>query len=132
MIDVYRHDAHKLRGQSHKNATDEIFGIPANTDVPYNADGNAALLSRPHGKPEQTLHGHETHYRRLLSTGNTRYDPQSFSLQQYRSDIESLLSCSDAEQMHEQWLDSQLVKWSMSLCTNPTRLSSTTRYLLQH
>jgi hypothetical protein len=109
MLAVYRHDAHKMRGQSHSSAPDEWLGIPVNQDVPYNADSDAAAMSRPNGKPEQVLHGHETHYRRVLFSGDTRYDEQNFSLQEYRPHLKSLLQGNEAVTMHEKWLQSPTV-----------------------
>lgn len=109
MVAVYRHDAHKMRGQSHQSAPDEWLGIDVNAEVPYTADGNAAAMSRPKEKPKQLLPGHETHYRRSLITGSTIYDADSFSLQTKRDTIKQLLTGDDAQQMHKRWLQSDVV-----------------------
>jgi len=109
MLSVYRHDAHKMRGQSHTSAPEEWFGVSVNADVPYGADGDASSMSRPNGKPEQVLVGHDTHYRRSLITGDTLYDPEAFSLQQYGTDLQRLLKEESAIQMHQHWLENDVV-----------------------
>lgn len=109
MLSVYRHDAHKMRGQSHGNAPETWFDVPVNGDVPYGADKDAAEMSRPKGKPEQQLPGHKTHYRRSVITGNTPYDPNSFALGEYKPQLKELLSGENAQETHEAWLKSDLV-----------------------
>lgn len=108
MLNVYRHDAHKLRGRSHSNNSNRIAGVTVNLDVPYGADKDASRLSRPSGKPTQTLEGHDTHYRRSLLTGKTAYNPREFSLQAKKSEMESLLAINDADEMHSAWLHTDL------------------------
>jgi hypothetical protein len=108
MLNVYRHDAHKLRGRSHGNNSNRIAGVTVNLDVPYGADKDASRLSRPAGKPTQTIDGHDTHYRRSLLTGKSAYDAREFSLHAKQSEIEALLAVDDAEKMHQTWLDSEL------------------------
>jgi len=109
MLATYRHDAHKMTGRAHENAPEEWFGVSVNADVPYGADGDAAAMSRPNGKPEQVLHDHETHYRRSLTTGNTKYDEQEFNLQAYGGELKALLATDDAEKMHLRWLADDVV-----------------------
>lgn len=109
MLTVYRHDAHKMRGQSHGNAPETWFDVQVNQDVPYGADKDAAKMSRPDGKPEQQLSGHETHYRRSVITGNTRYDPNAFALAEYKPQLKELLSGADAQKTHKSLLESNLV-----------------------
>jgi len=106
MLAVYRHDAHKMRGQSHSSAPDEWLGVRVNQEVPYDADAHAAAMSRPNGEPNQRLPGHETHYRRSIVTGDTAYDPDELSLQEKRSEISALLSIEDATEAHRSWLSS--------------------------
>jgi len=108
MVAVYRHDAHKMRGRGHDGATDELAGVSVNQSVPYGADRDAARLSRPPGEPEQTVAGHETHYRLSLITGDTRYDPDSFALRRYEDRLHDLLRVDDAAEAHRRWLDSAL------------------------
>ena len=109
MLRVYRHDAHKMRGRSHAAGSRTLAGVTVNQDVPYGADGDAAALSRPSGKPSQTVDDHDTHYRLSLLTGRTRYDPDAFSLKQFEGDLEALLAVDDAATMHRAWLTSDLV-----------------------
>jgi len=109
MLRVYRHDAHKTRGRPHAHAVDELAGVPVNLKVPYGADANAAALSRPSGSPSQTVETYESHYRLSLLSGESRYDPESFNIGQYRDEIHDLLSVEDALEMHERWLTSELM-----------------------
>lgn len=109
LLATYRHDAHKMRGRAHDNGAERIAGVRVNLDVPYGADADAAALSRPGGKPRQTVDGHETHYRLSLLTGETRYDPDAFAITHYRNQLESLLATDDAEAMHQAWLSADVV-----------------------
>lgn len=109
MTAVYRHDVHKMRGRSHENAPAEWNGYDINADVPYNADQDAAAMSRPRGKPDHTLHGHDTHYRRSLITGSTAYDQDVFNLNVIRDDLEGLLKEQPVATMHRAWLDNSVV-----------------------
>lgn len=109
MLAVYRHDAHKMRGRSHAAGPREIAGVEVNLDVPYGADSDAAALSRPGGKPEPVVDGHDTHYRLSLITGDSRYDPGQFALRHYEDELLSLLATDDAEAMHRAWLESHVV-----------------------
>lgn len=109
MLQTYRHDAHKVRGRSHEAGERELAGVRVNVDVPYGADGDASALSRPSGKPEQVVDNHDTHYRLSLLTGNTRHDPDKFSLRHYRDELHGLLAVDDAPMMHREWLDSELM-----------------------
>lgn len=109
MLQVYRHDAHKMTGKSHDNGREEWFGVSVNSDVPYGADSDAAAMSRPNGKPEQVLHGHETHYRRSIVTGDTLYDEREFNLQTYGGHLKDLLTTENPETMHRKWLTETVV-----------------------
>lgn len=114
MVIAYRHDAHKFRGRSHTAGTSTINGIPVNDDVPEGADADAALLSRPGGKPDQTVESHDTHYRLSMLTGTSKYDPDSFALRHYEDELHALLQVEDAQcesktaAMHQAWVDSDL------------------------
>lgn len=109
MVLVYRHDAHKARGRPHSTAVDEVAGIPVNHDVPYGADADAAALSRPSGSPSQTVETYEAHYRLSMLTGDSRYDPDSFNMDEYRGQLHDLLSIDEAASMHREWLSSNLM-----------------------
>ena len=108
MVAAYRHDAHKLNGKPHDAAPDTFHGISVNQTVPHGADGNAAALSRPNGKPEQTVDTHETHYRLSLLTGESHYDPEDFLRPRLSEAISDLLTGSDSEAMHRTWLTSDV------------------------
>jgi len=109
MLQTYRHDAHKTRGRSHSAGSRTLAGVEVNLEVPYGADGDAAALSRPSGKPDQTVANHDTHYRLSILTGASRYDPETFSLQNYETELHDLLAIDDAAAMHRAWLDSELM-----------------------
>ena len=106
MIAVYRHDVHKMNGNSHASASKTFAGIPVNEIVPLGADGDASLLSRPSGQPEQTVENHKTPYRLSLITGESQYNHnQSTS----NSAVRDLLNVSDPEIMHQAWLENNVV-----------------------
>jgi hypothetical protein len=109
MLQTYRHDAHKVRGRSHDAGERTLAGVRVNVDVPYGADADASALSRPRGKPEQTVDNHETHYRLSLLTGDTRYESTEFTLQDYEGELRTLLAVDDASTMHRRWLDTDLM-----------------------
>lgn len=109
MLDVYRHDAHKMRGRSHAAGETTIQGVVVNKSVPYGADGDASALSRPNGKPNTTMEDEQTHYRMSMLKGDTRYDSDSFSLQSKQGELHSLLAIDDAQRMHRNWLESRVV-----------------------
>jgi len=108
MVAAYRHDAHKFNGEAHEYASDTFHGVPVNQTVPHGADGDASALSRPNGKPEQTVDNHETHYRLSLLTGDSHYDPEEFSRPNLSEAINDLLTESDPEAMHRAWLTSDV------------------------
>lgn len=108
MIAAYRHDAHKMTGEPHVTAPGTSHGVRVNQTVPHGADSDAAALSRPNGKPEQTVDTHETHYRLSLLTGESHYDPGMFSRAHLSEGIDDLLTSSDPEVMHRVWLTSDI------------------------
>ena len=110
MVAAYRHDAHKLNGETHDYAPDTFHGVPVTQTVPHGADGDASALSRPNGKPEQTVDNHETHYRLSLLTGDSHYDPEEFSRPNLSEAINDLLTESDPEAMHRAWLTSDVAR----------------------
>lgn len=109
MVVAYRHDAHKINGQSHAHAPETFAGVSVNQTVPYSADGDASALSRPHGQPEQTVANHDTLYRLSLIEGESRYDPEEFTRNSVESAVRSLLTEDDPETIHRAWLDSDIV-----------------------
>ena len=109
MVVAYRHDAHKMNGQSHEHAPETFAGVSVNQTVPFSADGDAAELSRPSGQPEQTVTNHDTLYRLSLIEGESRYDPQEFTRNSVESAVRSLLTEDDPETIYRAWLDSDIV-----------------------
>ena len=109
MVAVYRHDAHKMNGQSHEDAPETFAGVPVNQTVPHGADGDASALSRPGGQPEQTVANHETQYRLSLIDGESRYNPQEFTRNGVERAVRELLTEDHPERMHRAWLDSTVV-----------------------
>lgn len=108
LVKSYRHDAHKLNGQSHDNAPETFAGVQVNQTVPLGADRDAAALSRPSGEPEQTVANHESRYRLSLVEGDSRYEPQEFTRAGIESDVRSLLTVNDPETLHGAWLNSEV------------------------
>ena len=108
MLTAFRHDAHKFTGESHDNARQEFAGVPVNQAVPQGADRDAAALSRPQQKQEQTVPTHADHYRLSLLTGETAYNHGEFSRTAIKSEVSDLLGIKDAETAHEQWLKSDV------------------------
>ncbi|QCW02485.1 hypothetical protein [Natrinema pallidum] len=108
MLAAFRHDAHKFTGESHEDARKEFAGVPVNQSVPEGADGDAAALSRPQQKQEQTVPTHDDHYRISLLTGETAYDPGEFSRATIESEVSDLIGIEDAQTAHERWLASDV------------------------
>jgi len=104
MLAAYRHDAHKFRGESHRNASESLAGVPVNQPVPEGADGDAAALSRPPNIHEPTVPNHNDHYRLSLFTGASAYDPHTFSRATIEGDVADLLTVSEAGTAHKRWL----------------------------
>mgnify|MGYP006274548939 FL=1 len=108
MLAAYRHDAHKFTGESHNNAREEFAGVRVNQSVPEGADGDAAALSRPQQKQEQTVPTHDDHYRLSLLTGETVYDPGEFSRSAIEGEVRELIATDDPQAAHERWLNSDV------------------------
>ena len=108
MIMAYRHDAHKMTGESHDSAPDSFNGVQVNQTVPHGADGDASALSRPSSPPEQTVNTHATHYRLSLVTAESYHDPETFSRGRLSKGIGDLLTGTDPEVMHQLWLKSNI------------------------
>ena len=106
---AYRHDAHKLNGYSHANAPETFAGVPVNQPVPHNADSDASTLSRPDGRPEQTVVNHETPYRLSLIDGENGFDSEAFAPDGIEGAVRKLLTEDDPEAMHRAWLESNVV-----------------------
>jgi len=108
MLAAYRHDAHKFTGESHDNAREEFAGVPVNQSVPKGADSDAAALSRPQQKQEQTVPTHDDHYRLSLLTGETVYNPGEFSRSTIESEVSELIATDDPQLAHHRWLNSEV------------------------
>ncbi|AGB38776.1 hypothetical protein [Natronococcus occultus] len=105
IIQVYRHDVHKLTGQSHAHADETFAGVPVNQSVPHGADGDAARLSRPSGTPELTVPNHPSPERLSLLTGESASDRSKRDLGRA---VRELLTETDPETMHAAWLTSDV------------------------
>ena len=108
MLAAFRHDAHKFTGESHNNAREEFAGVRVNQSVPEGADGDAAALSRPQQKQEQTVPNHDNHYRLSLLTGETAYDPIHFSRSTIEGEVTELIAIDDPQVAHKRWLQSDV------------------------
>lgn len=103
MLAVYRHDVHKLRGRSHAAARERVAGVRVNETVPLGADRDAALLSRPHGEPEQTVDAHASPSRVSLLTGDVVMTG-SLGADGRGAAVRDVVSVEDPVAMHEAWL----------------------------
>ena len=108
LLATYRHDAHKLTGESHARASETLAGVPVNRPVPHGADADAAALSRPGGQPEQTVDAHGTHYRLSLLDGNCCYESDEFAGASLSGAFGDLLTDSNPERLHRTWLTSSV------------------------
>lgn len=108
MLAAYRHDAHKFTGESHDNAQETFAGVRVNQPVPEGADRDAAVLSRPQQKQEQTVPTHNNHYRLSLLSGETVYDPEELSQTIIENNVRELLAVESAETAHKRWLGSSV------------------------
>ena len=106
LIAAYRHDAHKFTGEPHRTAPDTYAGVSVNQSIPQGADADAAAMSRPSGKPEQTMANHQTHYRLSLLTGESAYDTDEFARPVLSNGIEGLLTGAKLQELHHSWLTS--------------------------
>ena len=107
MCAVYRHDVHKLQGRSHAAARDQAAGVRVNETVPLGADRDAALLSRPHGDPEQTLAAHASPARISLLTGDAVLSG-SLAGDGRGAAVRELVRIEEPAAMHEAWLASDV------------------------
>ncbi|MFC4540814.1 hypothetical protein ACFO5R_02585 [Halosolutus amylolyticus] len=106
MVATYRHDVHKARSRSHEHAEDVFRGVRVNEDVPLGADHDAALLSRPRGKPERTLDAHESWFRVSLLTGEVV--STSGTVDDVDVALREVIESDDAGALHEAWLSSDV------------------------
>jgi hypothetical protein len=102
MVAVYRHDIHKLRSRAHEHAADRVHGVRVNESVPFGADGDAAVLSRPRGEPAQTVDAHASWRRLSLLTGDVVPDEAR------DESLGELLCIDDAARLHAAWLGASL------------------------
>lgn len=107
MLSVYRHDVHKSRGRSHEDAAAEFAGVPVNESVPFGADGDAALLSRPRGEPEQSVKNHISPFRLSLVTGETATSAGRVE-GGIPGALAELVQIDDPVEMHAAWLESSV------------------------
>ena len=109
MLAAYRHDAHKITGQPHAAAPDTFAGVRVNQTVPYGADRDASVLSRPSKQPEPTVEAHTTNYRLSLIDGESQDDAKRATHRDIEAAIHNLLTEDDPEVMHQKWLDSDII-----------------------
>ena len=104
LLVAYRHDAHKLTGHAHDSAPKTFETVRVNQQVPSGADADAAALSRPTGRPKQTVDAHQTHYRLSLLDGTSKKET---AIEQPPSEaFNELLVDDDPEKLHRRWLAS--------------------------
>ena len=105
---AYRHDVHKLFGRSHDSAHERVRGVRVNEPVPLGADGDAAFLSRPAGKPGQTVKNHCSPIRLSLLTGSRPSNAAGIQLGEFNAAFTSLIEPPTADQLHAEWLTSSV------------------------
>jgi hypothetical protein len=71
-----RHDVHKLNARRHSAAREFEYGTPVNERVPFGADQDAALLSRPDEDPEPAMRNYVSPYRLSLLTGEAAVETE--------------------------------------------------------
>jgi hypothetical protein len=107
MVAAYRHDIHKIRGVAHDDARTHVSGHRVNESVPLGADGDAALLSRPRGDPDQTVDNHHSNTRLTLIGATARpldiYDDTDIT----SSDLAALIEPDDPADAHQVWLENR-------------------------
>lgn len=108
LLVAYRHDAHKVNGRSHADAVDRIAGVRVNQSVPYGADRDAAVLSRPSGEPTMTVDSHTSPYRLSLVDGESRNPRPDATRTDIDRAIRELLSETDPDAAHRAWLTSDV------------------------
>nr|WP_276258002.1 hypothetical protein [Haloglomus sp. DT116] len=108
MLAVYRHDTHKFNGRTHDNALEEFAGVEVNQQVPCGADGDAAALSRPLEQREPVVPTHRSPYRLSLLTGNPVHETGETAGLNVAAEVEDLITFSEADVAHEQWLQSDV------------------------
>ena len=108
LVAAFQHDVHKLRGRTHEAGESVVCGMRVNESVPLGADGDAAVLSRPEGEPEQTVKNHASPARLSLVTGSTVATPDQVPAP--LEDVCELVvpGCSDPERLHATWLTSDV------------------------
>ena len=104
---AFRHDVHKLRGRRHASAGDEYGGVPVNESVPLGADGDAVLLSRPRGEPEETVDNHVSPFRLSLVTGSAAVEAERIEAAA-DSGFRELVTPRDPAVLHARWLTSSV------------------------
>lgn len=109
LLVAYRHDVHKMRARPHSGASTTFAGVKINQAVPMGADIDAALLSRPHGQPKQTVDNHVNYYRISLLTGESVRELRARSFTDIEPEIVHLLQMDDPKAMHRAWLESDIV-----------------------
>jgi hypothetical protein len=103
LVGVYRHDVHKARLRSHEHAEREFRGVRVNEAVALGADGDAALLSRPRGDPEQTVPAHGSWLRVSLLSGEVVGGEAASESRRRR--LRELVGREDPSGLHWAWLD---------------------------
>jgi hypothetical protein len=104
LVAASRHNVRKLRGKQHTAADRGVCGVQVNASVPCGADGDAAMLSRPSGEPEQTVADHVSPTRRSLVTGAAVADTGEVPAP--AKAVPGLVKpgCSEPARLHAAWL----------------------------
>jgi hypothetical protein len=107
VVAALRHDVHKLNARRHSAAREYEYGKPVNEQVPFGADQDAALLSRPDEDPEPAMQNYVSPYRLSLVTGEAAVETERIEAAA-GGGFRRLVTPDDPELLHARWLSSQV------------------------
>jgi len=107
VVAALRHDIHKLNARRHSAAQEFEYGTPVNEQVPFGADQDAALLSRPDEDPEPAMQSYVSPYRLSLVTGDAAVETERIKAAA-GGGFRRVVMPDDPELLHARWLTSQV------------------------
>lgn len=107
VVAALRHDVHKFHGRRHSAARESEYGVPVNEWVPFGADQDAAVLSRPDEDPEPAMQNYVSPYRLSLLTGEAAVETERIEAAA-GGGFRRLVTPDDPELLHARWLTSQV------------------------
>lgn len=107
VVAALRHDVHKLNARRHSAAREYESGEPVNEQVPFGADQDAAVLSRPDEGPEPAMQSYVAPYRLSLLTGEAAVETERIEAAA-GGGFRRLVRPADPELLHARWLTSRV------------------------